>query len=82
MRMASMGHGVPATIGIATNQSGGAVSDAFIKFNQLDTQGQLVGNTIAQANNLAAGQAWHFSAPIATPGAINFKVGEIKVDRK
>lgn len=81
MRVAEEGYGLPTIVGIATNQSGGALSNAFIKFNLLDARGHLVGNTIAQASNLETDNAWRFSAPIATPGVVSFKVVEVNAYR-
>ena len=60
---------------------GGPLSNAFIKFNLLDAQGNLVGNTIAHASNLAPAQAWHFNAPIAIQGVVDFKVAKVNVYR-
>jgi hypothetical protein len=81
MRTVEEGYAVPTIVGIATNQSGGAISNAFIKFNLLDAQGNLVGNTIAMASNLAPGQVWHFKAPMAEQGVVSVKVVEVNVYR-
>jgi len=81
MRVVTEGGGVTAIVGIATNKSGGPLSNAFIKFNLLDAQGNLVGNTIAHASNLAPAQAWHFNAPIAIQGVVDFKVAKVNVYR-
>lgn len=70
-------NGIPAIVGLATNSSGAPIGKAFIKFNLYDAQGNLVGNTIATASNIAPGQAWRFKAPMVVRDATRYEVTEI-----
>ena len=71
-------NGYPAIVGLATNDSGAPIRDAFIRFNLHDAQGNLVGNTIAKASNIAPGQVWRFKAPMVDRDATRYEVVEIK----
>ena len=57
--------GVQFVTGIATNTSDAPIKSAFVHFNLYDAQNNLVGNTIANGNNIAPGDRWLFKADAA-----------------
>lgn len=69
--------GFIAIVGKATNTSGGPIGNAFVKINLFDAQGTLIGNTMAYASNIAAGQTWRFKAPITVREVASYKVVEV-----
>ena len=48
--------------GTLENKSGRDVSYIQVEINLYDSSGAQVGSTMANVNNLAAGQTWHFEA--------------------
>lgn len=72
-------HGLPAVVGVAKNAGNVPIGQAFVKVNLLDSQGNLLGNTIAAAGNIAPGQLWRFKAMGAVQGVASFKIVEINV---
>lgn len=71
------GTGVGHIVGIAHNNTDHALSFAMIQFNLYDSQGALVGNAVAAAQNLAPDQDWRFDAETAERFA-RYRVSGIK----
>lgn len=59
--------GFPVVTGVATNTSNAAVKSAFVRFNLYDAQNNLIGNTIANGNDIAPGDRWIFKAQSPQP---------------
>lgn len=72
-------YGLPAVVGVAKNSGNVPIGQAFVKVNLLDAQGNLLGNAIAAASNVAPGQIWRFKAQGAVQGVAAFKIVEINV---
>ena len=70
-------NGTPVIVGVATNQSGETLKNAFVKFSLYDAQNKQVGDTIARTVNLQPGQAWQFKAPVTTQGVTRFQLSEV-----
>lgn len=58
--------GFSSITGMATNRSGRTLSNAFVKFNLFDNQGNVVGNALAVASDLAPTDKWAFEAVAPT----------------
>lgn len=57
--------GIQAVTGVATNTSNATIKSAFIRFNLYDAQNNIIGNTIADGNDIAPGDHWKFKAQAA-----------------
>ena len=53
--------------GTATNTRGQPLKSVFFHFNLYDANNALVGNAIANANNLAPDDTWKFKAGVTVP---------------
>lgn len=69
--------GIRSVIGTATNRTNGQLHFAVVKINLYDGQGNLLGNTIAQASNVESGAHWRFEAPIMYASTAAYKVVEV-----
>jgi hypothetical protein len=78
VRIDRSGYGFSVITGIATNQSGRTLSNAFVKFNLYDDEGTVVGNTLDHASDLAPGDRWAFKAKTGTKFA-TFKLTGVQV---
>ena len=65
--IAGPGAGVSYITGTATNIKGQPLSHVFVHFNLYDANNALVGNSIANANNLAPNDTWKFKAGVTVP---------------
>jgi hypothetical protein len=54
-------------VGSATNVTDKRLKAVFLNFNLYDSQNTLVGNTNTFVNDLDAGGAWQFRAPVTMP---------------
>jgi hypothetical protein len=70
-------NGFPAIVGVVANTGAAVVHDAFVKFNLYDSQGNIVGNTIAHGRNIGPGERWQFEAPFVAATAATYKITEI-----
>ena len=59
--------GVSVVTGVATNTSNAPIKSAFVHFNLYDAQNNLVGNAIANGNDIAPGDRWTFKAYAPQP---------------
>src|ERR1017187_8439703 len=71
------GLGFPVILGTATNTTADPIGRALVKINLLDAQGNLVGNTLANASDIGAGQAWHFKAPVLADRVASYQIVEV-----
>lgn len=53
--------------GTATNTKAQTIGGVFLHFNLYDSNNALVGNAIANANNLAPNDTWKFKAGVTVP---------------
>lgn len=60
-------NGIQFVTGAATNTSNAPIKSAFVRFNLYDAQNNLVGNTIANGENIAPGDRWVFKAYAPQP---------------
>ncbi|WP_186038788.1 FxLYD domain-containing protein [Burkholderia gladioli] len=70
--------GISNVVGLATKTTNATLHSASIVFNIYDGDGDLLGNTIALASNVAPGDRWKFSAPMPYPTAHSVKA--VRVD--
>jgi len=59
--------GYPAVQGIAHNNTNATIANVFVKFKLYDSEGNVVGNTIAHGADIGPGENWKFSAPAMVP---------------
>lgn len=59
--------GYPAVMGIARNTTNGSLANVFVKFKLYDKDGNVVGNTLAHAQDIGPGETWKFAAPTTVP---------------
>ena len=74
---AGAGLGFGVILGTATNTTAEPIGNVLVKINLLDAQGNLVGNTLANANNLAPGQTWHFKAPVIADRVASYQIVDV-----
>ncbi|UCR87467.1 FxLYD domain-containing protein [Pseudomonas chlororaphis] len=54
-------------MGVAHNNRNATLANVFVKFKLYDSEGSVVGNTIAHGQDIGPGENWKFSAPATTP---------------
>jgi hypothetical protein len=59
------------------NNSGKTATYVQVEINLYDSNGQQLGSTLANLNNLEAGQVWNFKAPITEDGTTKYKIIEV-----
>lgn len=72
-----LGYGARGVCGTIINNSDHSFSYVQVEINLLDKNGAVVGSTIANINNLDAGQQWKFQAPIIESGVTNYVIKDI-----
>ncbi|MBS3183738.1 hypothetical protein JIQ88_01415 [Pseudomonas sp. PCH44] len=70
--------GYPAVMGLARNTTNGTLPHVFVKFKLYDETGNVVGNTMAAAEDIGPGETWKFAAPTTVPFN-EAKLGEVEV---
>ena len=73
----NLGYGAKGICGTVINNSSRSFSYAQVEINLLDKNGAVVGSTLANINNLDAGQQWKFQAPILESGVTNYVIKDI-----
>lgn len=64
-------------VGTIRNNSNQSYSYAQIQINLLDTDGNVVGSTMANVNNLEPGATWKFKAYVMETGDLSYEIKEI-----
>jgi hypothetical protein len=61
-------------VGYVTNAGAKTYGYVHVSFNLYDRQGNQVGSTFANVNNLEPGKSWNFEAPVLQSNATDFKL--------
>jgi hypothetical protein len=70
--------GYPAVFGIAHNNSNETLRSVFVKFKLYDSAGNVVGNTVANGQDIGPGENWKFSAAATQPFS-TMKLSEVTI---